>query len=89
MSFLRILYLASCSSFIYQSYNVTVNNILIIHVGTTGLAVVQYLYHVMFHCSKDGYTKGHFIGITVYDNGLDFQRISPLRIFYDPDMGTH
>ena len=36
-------------SFIYQFYNVAVNNILIIHVGTTVLPVIKYLFYVMFH----------------------------------------
>ena len=36
-------------SFIYQFYNVAVNNILIIHVGTTVLSVIKYLFYVMFH----------------------------------------
>ena len=35
-----ILYIALCASFIYQFYNVALNNILIIHVGTTGLSII-------------------------------------------------
>ena len=67
MPFWCVLYLASCSSFIYQFYNVAVNNNLIIHVGTTGLSAIKYLFYAMFHRQKDGYAKGHFIGLTVYD----------------------
>ena len=67
MPFWCVLYLASCSSFIYQFYNVAVNNNLIIHVGTTGLSAIKYLFYAMFHRQKDGYAKGHFTGLTVYD----------------------
>ena len=64
-SFWYILYIASCNSFIYQFHNAAVNNILIIHVGTTGLSI--FMFYVMFHCKKDGYAKGHFTGLIVYD----------------------
>ena len=40
MSFWFILYIASGNSFSYQFYNVAVNNILIIHVGTTGVSII-------------------------------------------------
>ena len=45
--FVLILYLASCSNFIYQIDNVAVNNILIILFGTTDLSI--FICFVIFH----------------------------------------